>query len=84
MALRIRSDISDYFASGYNAVVIELSRTLMQSILSGKMFSEDVRGAWKEKRVYLVPHSTWHEETYTIRGDNAPILTLPDDAQILY
>ena len=84
MALRIRSDISDYFANGYNAVVIELSRTLMQSILSGKMFSEDVRGAWKEKRVYLVPHSTWHEETYTIRGDNAPILTLPDDAQILY
>ena len=84
MALRIRSDISDYFASGYNAVVIELSRTLMQSILAAKMFSEDVRGAWKEKRVYLVPHSTWHEETYTIRGDNAPILTLPDDAQILY
>ncbi len=84
MALRIRSDISDYFASGYNAVVIELSRTLMQSILAARMFSEDVRGAWKEKRVYLVPHSTWHEETYTIRGDNAPILTLPDDAQILY
>ena len=48
------------------------------------MFSEEVRGAWKDKRVYFVPHATWHEEEYTVRGDNATVLTLPDDAQILY
>ncbi len=84
MALRLRGDIMDRFANGYNAVVVELSRELMKNILAGRFFSEDVRGAWKEKRVYLVPHSDWHEETYTVRGDNAPVLTLPDDAQILY
>ena len=84
MALRIRSDILDYFANGYQAVVIELNRKLMQTILSERMFSEEVRGAWKDKRVYFVPHATWHEEEYTVRGDNATVLTLPDDAQILY
>ena len=84
MALRLRGDIMDRFANGYNAVVVELSRELMKNTLAGRFFSEDVRGAWKEKRVYLVPHSDWHEETYTVRGDNAPVLTLPDDAQILY
>ena len=84
LGLRLRADILDRFADGYNAVVIELSRELMRSILAERMFSEDVRGAWRDKRVYMIPHDGWREETYTVRGDNAAVLTLPDTAQILY
>lgn len=84
MMLRIRSAILDYFANGYTGVIIELNRLLMNKILSEGVFSQEVSGAWKDKRVYMIPHSTYHEEKFTIRGDNAPILTLPEDAQILY
>ena len=84
MALRIRTEIMEYFAGGYEAVVIELNRSLMERILSEHYFSEECNGRWKGKRVYLIPHSTWHEEKFTIRGDNATVLTLPDNAQILY
>lgn len=84
MAMRLRSAIMDRFSEGYNAVLIELNRPLMNKILSERYFEAETRGAWKDKRIYMVPHSTWHEEKFTIRGDNSGVLTLPDDAQILY
>jgi ribonuclease G len=84
MAMRIRSTILDYFANGYEAVVIDLNRGLMEKILSERMFDPEVKGAWANKRVYFIPHKTYHVEKFTIRGDNSKVLTLPDDAQILY
>ncbi|MDE7296673.1 MAG: Rne/Rng family ribonuclease [Clostridia bacterium] len=84
LAMRLRSEIVNHFADGYNAVIIELNRGLMQRILAERYFREEVNGAWRDKRVYLIPHSTWHEEKYTVRGENATVLTLPDTAQILY
>lgn len=84
MAIRLRCEIMEYFAKGYSAVVLELNRSLMNTILSERYFTEEVQTAWKRKRIYMVPHSTWHQEKFTIRGDNSEVLTLPDDAQILY
>ena len=84
MALRLRGDISALFADGYHAAIVDCARDLVKSILSARMFSEELSSVWKGKRVYLVPHADWNEEKYAVRGDNAPVLTLPDDAQILY
>jgi len=84
MAMRIRSGILDLFDRGYNAAIVELNRSLMEKILSERMFEKELKGDWKNKRIYMVPHSTYHEEKFTLRGDNAEVLTLPDDAQILY
>lgn len=84
MAVLIRSEIMEFFGNDYNAVVVELNRDVMKAILAGRYFSEEVRGPWREKRVYMIPHADWHEEHFTVRGDNAPVLTLPDGAQILY
>lgn len=84
LALRLRGEIMDRFADGYNSVVVDLSRGFMKTLLSERLLSEEARGIWREKRVYLLPHDGWQEERCTVRGDNAAILTLPDDAQILY
>lgn len=84
MAMRIRGEILEKFADGYSAVIIELNRDLMLKILSEHYFSRELEGKWRGKRVYMIPHRTFHEEQFTIRGDNSPVLTLPDDAQILY
>ena len=84
MEMRIRSAIMDCFAEGYDSAIVELNRGLLQKILHERVFTQEVRGRWKEKRVYCIPHSTWDEEKFTVRGDNSVILTLPDDAQILY
>ncbi len=84
MAMRLRNEIIEKFAEGYGSVILELNRDLMEKIFAERYFSKDAGGAWKGKRVYLIGHRTYHEEKYTVRGDNSPVLTLPDDARLLY
>ena len=84
MEMRIRSAIMDCFADGYSAAIVELNRELLNKILRNSVLTQELNGRWKDKRIYCIPHSTWHEEKFTVRGDNAKVLTLPDDAQMLY
>ncbi len=84
MAMKLRSSITDCFSEGYGAAIVELNSGLMQEILRNRFLTADVNGAWKGKRVYMIPHRTYHEEQYTVRGEHGRVLTLPDNAQILY
>ncbi len=81
---RLRADIIDRFADGYTAVIVELNETIMKKILTEGLFSIEAKNRWKDKRVYFVPHKTYKEEYFTVRGDNSRVLSLPDKAQILY
>lgn len=84
MAMRVREQIYNCFADGYSAAIVELNRALMNKILSERYFEEDMKRGFAGKRVYMIPHTSWYEEKFTVRGDNARVLTLPDKAQILY
>lgn len=84
LAMRLRSAIMECFAGGYDAAIVDLNRELMHVVLRERFFSQELKGRWKDKRVYCVPHSSWDIEKMTVRGDNAKILSLPNDAQILY
>ncbi len=84
ISIKIRADISDLIADGYEAVVVELNRGIMESILSNRWFTPFINGKWRGKRVYMIPHRTYFEEYYTVRGDNSGVLHLPDDAVLAY
>ncbi len=84
MATRVRNEIMAHFAEGYRSVIIELNRSVMRAILEHGYLSEDVNGRWRGKRVYMIPHSSYREDTLSVRGDNAAVLDLPDEAQLLY
>ena len=81
---RLREEILNCFADGYTSAIIELNEGIMKKILSQGMFRIEAGARWKNKRVYFVPHKTYKEEYFTVRGDNAAVLKLPDKAQILY
>lgn len=81
---RLRSAILDCFADGYNAAIIELNERIMKKILSEHLFTIETKGRWKDKRIYFIPHKTYKEAHFTVRGDNAKVLKLPNNAQILY
>ena len=81
---RLRSALLDCFAEGYNAVIVELNERIMQKILSEHLFTPETKGRWKDKRVYFIPHKTYKEAQFSVRGDNAQVLNLPNNAQILY
>jgi ribonuclease G len=81
---RIRESILDCFANGYTSAIIELNAEVLKRILNEGLFRKEVNSVWKNKRVYCIPHKTYRENHYTLRGDNANVLTLPSNAQILY
>ena len=84
MAMRIRAAVSDCFADGYASVLVDLNEALMHTVLDEHYLSKEASGAWRGKRVYLLPHADFHEERLLVRGDNAPVLSLPGGARLLY
>ena len=81
---QLRADLLDCFADGFNAAIVELNDGVMRKILDEGIFSREIQGIWKNKRVYLVPHRTYKEDCFSVRGDNSDILNLPDNAKMLY
>ena len=81
---RLRAEILDCFADGYDSAIVHVNESIMKKILQEGMFSIEARGRWKNKRVYFVPNTVYKEDYFTVRGDNSKILNLPDNAQILY
>lgn len=81
---RLRTEILNCFAGGYQSAIVELNENIMKKILQEGMFSIEARGRWKDKRIYFIPHKTFKEDYFTVYGDNAQVLNLPDKAQILY
>ena len=84
VAFRIQIAVKRCFAEGYESAIVELNAGILAYILVNHRFTPLVHGEWKGKRVYLIPHKTYHEERFTVRGDNDPVLSLPDNAQLLY
>ncbi len=84
LAYRIKIAIKDLFARGYENAIVELNAGIFAMIVGKHYFSSAVAGEWRSKRIYMIPHKTFHEEYFTVRGDNNTVLTLPDNAQLLY
>ncbi len=84
MAVQLRVELMECFAAGYKAAVVEVGRGLAKALLAGRYFTEDLRGRWNGRRVYLIPHEDWRDDRFFVQGNDAAVLTLPDDAQLLY
>ena len=84
IVLKLRTALLDLFAQGYSAAIIDLNADLADYILKKGVLSSDVSKIWRDKRIYIVPHRTYHLESYRIRGDNSKVLDLPDKARLLF
>lgn len=82
--LKIRAALLDVFAEGYKSAIIDLNVEIMAYIFQRGALSKDVKKIWTDKRIYLIPHKTYHQECFTVRGDDNAVLDLPDKARILY
>ena len=81
---RLRSAILDCFADGYTSAIIDLNENVMKKILSEGIFSIEAKNRWRKNRIYFIPHKTYKEECFSVRGENEKILVLPNNAQLLY
>ena len=81
---RLRSEILDKFAEGYTSAIVDVNEGIMRKILQEGLLSIEAKNRWKDKRVYFIPHKTYKEDFFTVRGETDTVLTLPNKAQLLY
>ena len=82
--MKIRTLLLDVFSDGFKSAIIELNADVCNYILKNGSLKKDVDAFYKGKRVYLIPHRTYHQECFSVRGDNGDVLNLPDKAKLLY
>ena len=80
----LRAELIECFLNGFSGAVVHLNERIMKKILDEGVFTPDVNGIWKHKRIYCIPHKTYRENHFSVQGDNEKIMTLPDKAQLLY
>ncbi|MBQ4268826.1 MAG: Rne/Rng family ribonuclease [Clostridia bacterium] len=79
----LRDDLLDCFANGFNTVIAHINEKVAKRIFEDGVFAEEMQGVWKNKRVYLVPHKTYREDYFTVKGDASALPTVPENAQLL-
>ncbi len=84
IVLKIRAALLDVFAQGYKSAIIDLNAEIMSFIFQRGALKSDVEKIWGDKRIYVVPHKTYHQEYFTVRGDDSLILEIPEKAKLLY
>jgi ribonuclease G len=84
IVMRIRTGLLDLFADGYNTAIVDLNIEIADYIFAKKILKKDVEKIWKEKRIYIIPHKTYHQQFFLIKGDNGKVVEVPDSAILLY
>ena len=84
VAMKIRTELLDLFTSEFKSAIIDLNVDVCKYILEKGALKKDIEKYFIGKRIYLVPHKTYHQEYFKIKGDNADVLSVPDNAVLLY
>lgn len=79
---RIRSALLDCFADSFNKAVVDLNGQIMHKIFSEGIFSIEMENRWKDKQICFVPHKTYREDQFSVRGEEK-FPSLPSNAQFL-
>ena len=80
--MQIRGEVMDLFAAGYQSVIVEANCGIVDYIRKSAVSPMLPKGM-EGKRLYFISHRTYHEEEFSVRGDNSPVLSLPDNALLL-
>ena len=84
IVMKLRTALLDLFTEGFTSAIIDLNVEICDYVLNNGVLSRDVEKFWKDKRIYLVPHKTYHQEYFNITGSNEEVLSLSDKAIMLY
>ena len=83
MMSHLREDLLDCFFEGYLSAIVDLNEGMARKLVQEHTFSKELQGRWKNKRIYLVPHKTYKEHTFHVRGENNRFPTVPENAILL-
>ena len=55
----------------------------MNKILTEEIFAIEMENRWKNKRICFVPHKTYKEDYFSVRGDKGNFSSIPNNAHFL-
>ncbi len=84
IVMRIRTGLLDLFSEGYETAIVDLNVEIFDYILAKGLLKKDVEKVWQGKRIYVIPHKTYHQQFFLIKGDNGKVIEVPDSAVLLY
>ena len=83
MTMHIREDLLDCFTKGDSYAIVELNDGMAKKILQEGTYSKELQGRWKNKKIYLVPHKTYKEHYFHVRGEKEAPKNLSEKAILL-
>lgn len=83
IVMRIRTALLDLFNDGYDNAKVDLNVEIADYLIRKKALKKDLENLWKGKRVYLIPHKTYHQHFFIVKGDNKTAMEIPDQAVLL-
>ena len=83
IVMKIRTGLLDLFSSDYTTAVIDLNVDICDYVLSTGSLNRDKEKFWKDKKIYLIPHKTYHQEYFNVKGYGEEDLLIPDKALLL-
>ena len=78
---RMRADLLDLFADGRETAIVDLNHRILDKIFDNGLFTPEIKQRWKDKKIYFVPHKTFREDFYFVRGELPS--PLPEKARML-
>ncbi len=81
---KIRCSLLDVFSEEHSCAIVDLNSDICDFIFKTGALTKDVTKIWRDKRIYLIPHRTYHQEYFSVKGDDRKVLDLPDKARLLY
>ena len=82
--MKIRTALLDLFSDGYDNAILDLNAELADYVLAKKVLKKDIENVFKGKRIYIIPHKTYHQHFFLVKGDNNKAMIVPDKAILLY
>ncbi len=82
--MRIRTALLDLFADGYDNAVVDMNVEIAEYILAKNVLKKDIDKIFKGKRIYIIPHKTYHQHFFLVKGDNNKAMEVSDKAILLY
>jgi hypothetical protein len=81
---RLRTAILDCFAQGNVTAMVDLNGYIMKKIFAEEFFAIEAKNRWKDKQIYFIPHKTFKEDHFLVRGEKTTELELPENAHPLH
>lgn len=66
------------------ALLVKVSTSVFNSLFSHRLLSKECSEDWASKRIYMIADNNMHTEKYEIIVLKGSILSLPDNARLLY